>query len=89
MPKKSEIKAILDKMSPKSRYSSAKGGYVFKLYYFYRVQAVMEQFDRFEKDLVKTLTDRGLKPKVVKTSEHYNKYPKQSWFEVVIAFEEG
>jgi hypothetical protein len=66
-------------------YSNKKGGFVFKQSYFYRTGGSPE---KFAERIVGRTKGIGLTPKIVDTSDNWHAWPKDSWFEAVISFDQ-
>jgi hypothetical protein len=66
-------------------YSNKKGGFVFKRGYFYRLGGSPQKLAESVK--AKT-TALGLTPKIVDTSDNWHAWPKDSWFEAVVSFDQ-
>jgi hypothetical protein len=86
---RSQIRKILEDTFNGSNgspgYSPKKGGFVFKQGYFYRHGGSPE---KFAERIVGRTKAAGLTPVVVDTRDNWNAWPKDSWFEAVVKFEQ-
>jgi hypothetical protein len=83
---KSQLMSLLkEAFGDKVSYSDKKGGFIFKRGYFYRSGGSSEKFAESVK--AKT-TALGLTPKVINTSDNWHAWPKDSWFEAVVSFDQ-
>ncbi len=81
-------KLFLEKFE-KARFSSKKGGYVFKTTYFWGMTKDSLPYGEKKVKLVEQfLLDNGVTNAIVKLVDHSNNYhswPKDSWFEAVVS----
>lgn len=85
MTKSQLMNLLKEAFGDKVSYSNKKGGFVFKRGYFYRSGGSSEKFAESVK--AKT-TALGLTPKVIDTSDNWHAWPKDSWFEAVVSFDQ-
>ncbi|MDO8640863.1 MAG: hypothetical protein Q7R33_04915 [Nitrosarchaeum sp.] len=86
MSKKEIAKLLEDNLSIDNlKYSDKKGGFVFKRSYFYRHGM---DSNKFAQGMIQRTQKLGLTPKLVDSHDNWNAWPKDSWFEAVISFEQ-
>lgn len=68
-----------------SNYSYKKGGFVFKRSYFYGMMKDPKKFGQSIEEEAKII---GLTPIIVDTTNNWNRWPKDSWFEAVVKFKQ-
>jgi hypothetical protein len=84
---KQEIAKLLSDsgIADSARYSDKKNGFVFKRGYFY---AQGMDSDKFANAVMARARKVGLTPVLVDSSNHWHRWPKDSWFEAVVKFEQ-
>lgn len=84
---KREITNLLNDsgISDSVRYSDQKGGFVFKRGYFYR-QGMTS--DKFANAVMTRSRNVGLTPVLLDSTDKWHRWPKDSWFEAVVKFEQ-
>jgi len=84
---KQEIAKLLSDsgIADSARYSDKKGGFIFKRGYFYRHGM---DSDKFANAIMARSRNVGLTPVLVDSADKWNRWPKGSWFEAVVKFEQ-
>lgn len=77
-----EAKKIIREKFPNSYYSSKKGGFVFRKNYFWGITQSSEPFANRK---VEELKELGINGTIVSHGNNYKPWPKDSYFEAVIA----